>query len=657
MPDVNNNLVGTKIKATPVPEKNIGVDTKDTLVTNIVNSAINSQLDLSALQNFSSVSQSREQIYSLIDSMAQDSTVASILETYAEDCVETNDKGQIVWCESGDEKVGKYVNYLLETMNTDKHIYNWAYSLVKYGDFYLRLYRESDYEQDEIFSVNEANARQHLNEKVAGLSDVDDEPILLSEALKEEQKAEKLEENVNVNINHKNDRFTGYVEMVSNPGEMFELTRFGKTMGYIKAPVNIQNSHISNINNQNYYRYNLKQKDVEVFGALSFVHASLDDNSSRTPEEVTIFRDEDSTNSKSEGITYKVKRGQSLLYNVFKIWRELSLLENSVLLNRITKSSILRVIAVEVGDMPKENVASHLQGIKQLIEQKSAINTGKGMEEYTNPGPVENNIYVPTHNGVGNLTTQQIGGDVDPKQLTDLSYFQDKFFGSMRVPKQYFGVTDDAAGFNGGSSLSIISSRYGKAVKRIQNTILQALTDAIHLMLLDRHLDSYIGKFTLRMQAPITQEEIDKRDNLSNKIRVVGDIINTLGDIQDPIIKLKVIKSLISTVVSDSEVIGLIQEQIDKLNEEAQSVEPNPDSDSNDSAMTDERAKKKEANQLEFEKSLFGDDVDDTDNTSIQPEETNSGEEVISNISSESGDQESYLPSPAELDLDLTQNN
>ena len=54
----------------------------------------------------------------------------------------------------------------------------------------------------------------------------------------------------------------------------------------------------------------------------------------------------------------------SLLYNTFKVWRELSLLENSVLLNRVTKSSIVRIIGVEVGDMPKEMVGPHLQGIK-----------------------------------------------------------------------------------------------------------------------------------------------------------------------------------------------------------------------------------------------------------------------------------------------------
>ena len=49
-----------------------------------------------------------------------------------------------------------------------------------------------------------------------------------------------------------------------------------------------------------------------------------------------------------------------------------------------------------------------------------------------------------------------------PKQLTDLDWWNNKFYSSYGIPKQYFGWTDDAAGFNGGSSLTIISLLSGK---------------------------------------------------------------------------------------------------------------------------------------------------------------------------------------------------
>src|SRR5574344_1337718 len=107
----------------------------------------------------------------------------------------------------------------------------------------------------------------------------------------------------------------------------------------------------------------------------------------------------------------------------------------SALLNRLTKSSVVRVLNVDVGDMPKEQVQNFMQRLKEKIEQKSAINAGNSMAEYTNPGPIENTIYVPTHGSQGQIAATTIGGDFDPKSLVDLDYFRDKLFGGLKVPK------------------------------------------------------------------------------------------------------------------------------------------------------------------------------------------------------------------------------
>ena len=265
-----------------------------------------------------------------------------------------------------------------------------------------------------------------------------------------------------------------------------------------------------------------------------------------------------------------------MLYSAFKAWRELKLLENSVLLNRVTKSSIVRILGIEVGDMPKEMVQPHLQGIKSLIEQKSSLNTDQSMNEYTNPGPIENNIYVPTHNGVGAINMQTIGGDVDVKGLADLDYFKDRVFGCLKVPKQYFGFTDDNAGFSGGQSLSIISSRYAKTVIRIQNTLIQALTDAINLILINKGLSGYINKFTIKMQKPVTQDDIDRRDNMANNNQVTGDIMSLVGElVEDNATKLKILKSLLSKYLINPEILEIIQNEIGKLeNQEEEEVTP-----------------------------------------------------------------------------------
>ena len=562
------NLYGQKIKSEPVPEKQIGVDTDQSIFQDLIDASISNQLDISAFTNFDQASRSRDEVYNLMDTMCQDSTIASVLETYAEDSVERNDAGRIVWADSSDSDIGKYVNYLLDSMRVDKNVYKWVQSLCKYGDLYLRIYRESEYD-DGLFDKSTDCSNKKLNEDIDLSSPDIDIP------------REKLEEQVNIKAFSKNDHFVQYLEMQANPAQVFELTRFGKTYAYIQTHVDSTGATNSgstwNTANSNLlgYRYNFNRGDIDIYSATDFVHGCLEDSVTRTPEEVTISLNTD------KSVSYQVRRGTPLFYSAFKAWRELLLLKNSVLLNRVTRSSLVRAIQVEVGDMPKEQVQPHLQGIKRLFEQSQALVAGQSMSEYTNPGPIENNIYIPTRDGKGALNVQQVGGDVNVGQLADLDYHTDVLFGALGAPKQYFSHTDDSAGFSGGESLAQISSRYAKRVKRIQSTLIQMLTDAINILLLDRNLGNYINKFTLKMQAPMTSEEVAKRDSMSSRIQLTSDVMNVLSDVSDPVIKLKILKSLLAEYLNNPEVVELLQQEINQL-ESSESAQPEKSSETSE---------------------------------------------------------------------------
>ena len=550
--------LGNKINPVPVPETQIGVDTDDAFYDSIIQGGEAAAVDITRINAFTQITNNRETLYETLDTMAEDSTVSAVLETYAEDATEPNEQGDIVWCEASDPKILRYVSFLLDSLNVNKYIYQWVYSLCKYGDVYLKLFRESDFED-------------------ALLKDEDEDSKLLTEKFEQTQDGPynvladdktKLDEDVVIKYYKKDDRLVNYIEMVPNPAEMFELTKFGKSYAYIKTnsipKLNTDNQNLFT----NYYLYRLKRNDVNIYNAVSFVHASLQDDTPRFPEQVQIFND---YNADDQNLyVYSVRRGQSVLYNSYKIWRENMLLENALLLNRISKSALLRIIEVEVADMPKEKVRERLQRIKSLIEQKASIDTGNMMSEYVNPGPMENTIYVPTKNGVGAINTQQVGGDVNIKDIADIDYFKNKLFAAWKIPKQFFGETDDSTGFNGGTSLTILSSRYAKTVKRIQTAMIQALTDAVNILLIDRGLDSYVNKFSLQMQQPVTQEELDKRDSLSSEIALAGDVMNMLSDIEDPVLKLKITKALLTNIISNQEVLELIQEQIQALEDQAE---------------------------------------------------------------------------------------
>lgn len=592
---VNDESIYDKpIKSIPKPEKVKDVDLDNQLIDDIIEASDASVLDIGAFTSLNQGANDRNQMYNMYDVMCEDGSIGAVVRTCAEDATERNTDGQIVWVESSDNNVSQYITYLLDTLNVDKYVYEWAYCLCKYGDVYLRLYRESEF-NDSIFGDN---------------------------------KKKKLEEDVKIKAYSANDKFAHYMEMVSNPARMFELTRFGKTMGYIEA--NVNNTLERNENTIfNTFKYKFSQDDVNIYPATEFVHGALLGDRSREDEEVDILM-KGAEGADATTHSFKVRKGQSMLADTYKTWRNVSLMEDSILLNRVTKSSIVRLLNIEVGDMPKENVNKVVSRIKSLIEQKMAINKNNSMSDYTNPGPVDNTVYIPTRNNKGQVTPAQIGGDVDVKSLADLDHYISKMYGQLGVPKQYFGWTDDSTGFNGGTSLTIISSRYAKTVKRVQNSIIQMLTDAINIMLIDKGLDSYVNRFTLQMMPPTTQEEIDRIANASNRVQLVRDVMEITENIlTDDLSKTKMIKSLLSGAVSNPEIIDILQDKIDEL--ELENVPEESDSDTS-------------AEEVKFDdsdtSSTANDDSDDRD-----AEFDDTGVEDTTN---------DFLPSPSDLDVDLS---
>lgn len=634
------NKIGTKIEPIPVKEREIGIDTNDTVLQNIIQlgqEGTNSILDLSRIESFNTASQTRDQIYTMLDTMCEDTTIASALEVYTEDVTETNEAGQVMWVESDDSNIAKYIQYLLNDLNVDKNAYKQVSSLCKYGDLYLKLYRESDI-KDSLFddksdlgrAPSKLNESVELFEKELGRKLTDEEKEALNASVISSNEEKSLNENVIITAHAKNDKYVHYVEMVSNPASIFELTKFGKSYAYIDTHSLPTYTKTEDSMLYDRYRYSFNRKDINLHQPTDYVHIALDDDITRQPEEVQIFLSDDP--KASESLTYTVRRGKSIFYNVYKIWRQTTLLENAMLLNRLTKSSMVRVINVEVGEMGKEEVQAKLLRVKSLFEQKASIDANKGLSEYVNPGPVENNVYIPTRNGMGTISTQEIGGDANVTGLADVDYFKTRLYSGLRVPKQYINDTEDSTGFNGGTSLTIVSSRYAKTIKRIQNAYIQGYTDIINLILIDKGLSNYIGKFTLRMQAPTTQEELDRRDAISTQIGITSDIMNLIEVIEDPKAKLQVLKSLLSNSLKNQTINEVLEEQIELMEEQGSS---------NSNAEDD-------FDEFEGEDS-FGDDFDSM-GSGIHTSSPSSSDEDLDmgpTDTESSGDNE--LPSPADL--------
>lgn len=588
---VNKNpLIGSQAQPTTLDDTTkIDIDVNKELFDDVIQAGLNRVLNASALENFTQIANSRDQIYQLLDTMMQDGMVSAVVRTFTEDACDTADNGHIIWAESTDPKVSKFVNYLLNVMNADKKLHGWCYSLITYGDVYLRLGRESDYE-DKFFNIEKINnvfsTRNILNEEI-------------------ENNNQSVDESVRMNMRSISDHYSYYVEQVPDPSTMFELIKFGKTCGYVETPnsktgYNFSESiNMAGATTMAVANYKMKSTDVILHQADDFVHGYLLDNISRYPETVEIFNPDpnDPTaniDSISNSTTYQVRRGKSMLYDSYKIWREKSLLESAILLTRITRSSLIQKVSVEVGDMSKEKARQILRNVKQMFEQKTSLDPNASMTEYTNPGAVVNYVYFTTHGGKGAVSVESIGGDVNIKDLADLDNWINKFYAAFGIPKQYFGNTDDAAGFNGGSSLALISSVYAKGVKKIQNALIQMISDAVSLFLIDRGYKTYLNKFVLKMKAPVTQEEKDYRASLTEQISAISNMQSLFVDVEDKARKLRILKSLVASLNYGDEILNEIDGEIEeaeeakKKAEEEAAVEGNEGEDLDLSAGTEE---------------------------------------------------------------------
>lgn len=526
-------------------------------------------VDISELDEFRTLSTDREAQYRVYDDMDMDSTISSVIEMYADDATQYNNKGQIIWAESDDADVAAFANRIIDVLQLNENAWSHIYALCKYGDLYLELFKDdesSGSEDDDMITTQTTG----------------------SAVIKSHRIGSYLEE---------------YAEQVSNPAEIYDLTQKGKTVGFIK--VKSDDNVAANDTIRGSYHYIDQGEETIIYPADKYVHICLAPNTERFPDKVRInysAKDHETGQCDPTYTEYTVRRGKSILYDIYKTYKELNLLQDSVLMNRVTRSSIIRILQIEVGDMPKPQARETLKRVKQLIEQKNFMNKNDGTYSSTaSPGPLDNIIYVPTHEGKGNISMSNIGGDVDVKSIADLEYYLSKLAGGLKVPIGYIQGSSGENGLAGGQALTKLDSRYARTIKRIQNAYMQGIKTLVNIFALSRGLTDHINNFTIKMTSPATQEDQDRDEILSNHVGMIGDIMDLLSD--EAIISTKSRKEILvyylNTLLGDPDV--------------AKIVEDDPTSEESDITDEDGESHDYDVGDTDFDNDFSSDDNFDTD--------------------------------------------
>lgn len=518
----------------PDPEKTLSFTNRNTSLTNFIknNDKVESSsfLNLNDLDEFRYLSRNREQLYKSFDMMMEDSTVSTVIEIYADEACQYNEDGKIIWAEAEDPEVAAFVNNLLEKLRVEENVWNHIYQLVYLGDVYLELFDNLSYKP---------HSRDYLVEPYRGNNN-----LLLQNRPEGLQKEE-------------------YIEQVSNPANLYDLTYRGKTVGFVKVPDEYLHEGIINY----IKRARDDQDKLYIMEPTKYIHISLQDNKTRYPE--TFLLDYKGNDGSLQTIELKVKQGKSILDDVYKAYMELKLMKDSLLLNRINRSSRVRIMQIEVGDLPKNEKALMLKRLKDKVEQKNLLDKTSGkFGSISSPGPADNIIYTTMTDGKGQISMSDLGENLNVTGTADLQPFEDAYYGKLRVSKGILGADMEGSGLSNGGTLSAQDSIFARYIRRIQTSYTSGIEALVNIFILNKigrnnhkRLNKYLGKFKIKMTSPSTVQDKDRDESFKQRIDSIKQYMDLLGDdIVYPRTRKEIIKKFTIDMLNKQEVGSLIDE-------------------------------------------------------------------------------------------------
>ena len=213
--------------------------------------------------------------------------------------------------------------------------------------------------------------------------------------------------------------------------------------------------------------------------------------------------------SLTEGLDRYWPFGQSILENIFKVYKQKELLEDAILIYRVQRAPERRVFKIDVGNMPSHMAMAFVDRIKNEIHQRRipSVNGGQSIMDATyNPLSMNEDYFFPvTADGRGSDVTTLPGGD-NLGQIDDLRYFNNRLARGLRVPSSYLpqGPEDSPTPLADGrvGTAMIQEFRFNQYCERLQKYISQKFNDEFKLFMRWRGFNIDSSLFDIKFNAP-----------------------------------------------------------------------------------------------------------------------------------------------------------
>lgn len=241
-----------------------------------------------------------------------------------------------------------------------------------------------------------------------------------------------------------------------------------------------------------------------------------------------------------------VPYGKSMIESGRRVWKQLSLMEDAMLIHRIMRAPEKRVFKVDIGNIPPTEVDNYMQKLINKMKKTPFVdkNTGDYNLKYNIQNLTED-FFLPVRGGDSGTSIESLGG-LEYAAIEDIEYLRNKLFAALKVPKAYLSYDET---INGKATLAAEDVRFARTIERIQRTVVSELQKIAIVHLASCGIDDeQLVNFELSLTNSSTIYEQEKINLWAEKVSLARDVKET---------------NLLSTDWIYTNIFGLSTDQID----------------------------------------------------------------------------------------------
>ncbi len=217
--------------------------------------------------------------------------------------------------------------------------------------------------------------------------------------------------------------------------------------------------------------------------------------------------------------------GKAMIEGGRRVWKQLQLMEDAMLIHRIMRAPDKRKVLVDIGNIPPAEIDTHMQRMIDRMKKVPLVDpkTGDYNLRY-NMMNITEDFYLPVRGKDSGTDITNLPG-LQFNAIEDIEYLRNKLMAAFKVPKSFIGYEEDATGK---ATLAAQDVRFARTIERIQRIMVSELTKiAIIHLYVQGFTDEDLIDFELEMSSPSIIFEQEKLNLWKEKIQLAKDITDS----------------------------------------------------------------------------------------------------------------------------------